>query len=129
MKRLLAVALVLFAAGVARSELQVTGSGKQLALDPEQFPPEQRARYELFQTKCSKCHPLARPIAALQTGITPVSGSPFDDGYVKKYVVKMMRKPNSGIAKEDAREIIFFLRYALALHRGTPLPDNPPAVP
>ena len=100
--------------------LQVTGSGKSQELVAAQFPPEQRARYEIFKVRCTKCHAMARPIAALQTGITPVTGSTFDQQAIKKYVVKMMRKPNSGISREDAREVLLFLRYTHAIVHGEP---------
>jgi hypothetical protein len=58
---------------------------------------------------------MARPIAALTTGITPVSGGTFEKKGIKKYVVKMMRKPNSGITKADARQILKFLIHARGL--------------
>ena len=55
---------------------------------------------------------LSRPISALQSGITPVTGGDFDKTGIRRYVVRMMRKPNSGIDRRDAREIILFLEYA-----------------
>jgi len=92
--------------------LKTQGEGKKEILTRDQFPPDQQARYDIFAVKCIKCHEMARPIAALKTGITPVSHGPFDADDIKKYVVKMMRKPNSGIEKDDARELIQFLIYA-----------------
>ena len=47
--------------------------------------------------------------------MTPLSADKFDEEGIKKYVVKMMRKPNSGIVKEEARELIQFLTYARSL--------------
>jgi hypothetical protein len=99
----------------ARAELKTRGKGKEQAMLREQFIPEAQRRYDIFKVKCTKCHPMARPIAALKTGITPVSGSPFNKESVKLYVVKMMRKPNSGIDRDEAREILMFLTYALEL--------------
>jgi hypothetical protein len=60
---------------------------------------------------------MERPISALKTGVTPVSGGRFDEKGMKLYVVKMMRKPNSGITKQDAKVILEFLRYARALEQ------------
>ena len=96
------------------SGLQTVGEGDKQQLVASQFSPEDQARYKTFKQKCTKCHAMSRPIAALRTGITPVSGGTFETKGIKKYVVKMMRKPNSGIRKEQAREIVLFLRNARA---------------
>lgn len=109
------LAAVLLGSGPAPAEsggLLVRGKGKEQVLVAEQFTGETRQAYALFSQRCTKCHEMARPIAALQTGITPISGGRFDDDGIKKYVVKMMRKPKSGISKADARTLILFLRVA-----------------
>lgn len=111
------LALVL-APSSGRSELITKGEGKEKVLVADQFPPKQRQRFALFAKKCTQCHEMARPIAALNTGITPVTGGVFNRDEVKKYVVKMMRKPNSGITRDDAREILLFLLYALEQARS-----------
>jgi hypothetical protein len=113
--RALALAAALAPAGAAVAALKVKGKGDEQTLVREQFAPEQRAGYDLFRQKCTRCHELARPIAALVTGVTPLSGDPFDEGGIKRYVVKMMRKPHSGIVRDEARELISFLTYARAL--------------
>ena len=100
-------------AGDAR--FKVVGKGKKQHLDVIGFPAEQAKRYDLFKVKCSKCHTLVRPISAVRTGVTPVTGDPFDNRYVSKYVGKMMRKLNSGITRADAQEIAIFLVYLLEL--------------
>jgi hypothetical protein len=101
--------------GSAFAELKVTGSGKDARMDPAQFPAEHQERLKLFEAKCGKCHDLDRPITAVKTGKTPISGSAFDDEGVKAYVTKMMRKPNSGVEQADAKEIIILLRFARTL--------------
>ena len=107
--------LALAPVGAARAALKVQGKGKEQTLVRDQFVADQRPRYDLFTQKCSRCHELARPIAALVSGITPLSADKFDEDGIKKYVVKMMRKPNSGIVKEEARDLIQFLTYARSL--------------
>lgn len=102
----------------ASAELQVRGEGRAQLLEREQFAQADRSRYDLFAEKCTRCHAMARPIAALLSGTTPISQESFDREGIKKYVVKMMRKPNSGIDKEDAKEIIVFLTAARALQTG-----------
>ncbi|MEZ0315157.1 MAG: hypothetical protein ACAI38_25580 [Myxococcota bacterium] len=114
----------------ARAELKTLGVGDKMAMVRDQFPPEQQARYDVFKVRCTKCHAMARPIAALRTGTSPVTGGVFDQDTLKKYVVKMMRKPNSGIAKDEAREILTFLSFALTLtedERAHMPPQLPPS--
>lgn len=108
----LALALI---PGVAMAALKVQGKGKEQTLDRAQFAADQQPRYDMFAQKCTRCHELARPISALLTGVTPLSADKFDEDGIKKYVVKMMRKPNSGIVKEEARDLIQFLTYARSL--------------
>jgi hypothetical protein len=100
-------------------QLKVSGRGKTQALVRAQFSPPMRKKYDLFARKCTRCHAMSRPISALNTGITPVSGNLFEEKYIKKYVVKMMRKPKSGIAKGSAKEILQFLVYARGLARAS----------
>ena len=114
------------AAAETAPTLRIVGSGKKQALDPTSLPDLQRRRYELFSQRCTKCHPMTRPLQAILTQRTPVSRSPFTGDYVKKYVVKMMRKPNSGISKEDAKEIILFLWFALELAHPESAPVGAP---
>jgi hypothetical protein len=111
------VAILLFALApaAASAALKVQGKGKEQTLVRDQFAAEQRPRYDMFAQKCTRCHELARPISALLSGVTPLSADKFDEEGIKKYVVKMMRKPNSGIVKEEARELISFLTYARSL--------------
>jgi hypothetical protein len=69
-------------------------------IDVSKWPGEQQKRYPLFETKCSKCHPLARPINAK-----------FTAADWKRYAKRMIRRPNSGINEEQAVELYNFLAY------------------
>jgi hypothetical protein len=69
-------------------------------IDVSSWPPAMQKRYPLFTAKCSKCHPVARPI-----------NSRFDAGEWKRYMKKMIRRPNSGINEEQAADIYEFLKY------------------
>ncbi len=100
------------AASTANADLETVGRGRRQRLVREQFPPEFRPRYDIFAQRCTKCHAMARPIRALNTGITPVTGGTFDEEGIRRYVTRMMRKPNSEIERADAREIILFLNFA-----------------
>jgi hypothetical protein len=114
-RRLGMILVLALAPGIAAAALKVQGKGKEQTLVRDQFAADQRPRYDMFAQKCTRCHELARPISALMTGVTPLSADKFDEEGIKKYVVKMMRKPNSGIVKEEARDLIQFLTYARSL--------------
>lgn len=94
------------------------------------MPDELVANYELFSTKCSKCHTLARPLGA---GIT-------DDAQWEMYVTRMRLQPGSGISPEDQAQIMKFLRWhasELRRSKGIQIPSAsasavsapPPAAP
>lgn len=64
------------------------------------YPDKQKKNYTLFSVKCSKCHPLARPI-----------NSRFTAEEWKRYLKRMIRRPNSGINEEQAADVYDFLKY------------------
>jgi hypothetical protein len=70
------------------------------SIDISSYPPEIQEIYPLFQSKCSKCHSLARPINAT------IKGNEW-----KAYIKKMIRRPASGINEADGEEIFKFLDY------------------
>ena len=69
------------------------------------YPPEQQKAYKVFDSKCSKCHTIARPI---NTSMTTAEW--------ERYVKRMMHKPNSGISDSQGKAIFDFLAYDQA-HR------------
>jgi len=69
-------------------------------VDVSAYPPEQQRNYASFAGKCSKCHPLARPV-----------NSRFTEAEWKRYMKRMIRRPNSGINEEQAAKIFEFLKY------------------
>jgi hypothetical protein len=74
------------------------------SLDPSTMPENVRGDYQVFASKCSKCHTLARPLNANIT----------DDEQWVMYVNRMRRQPASGISMEDQQRILKFLRYYAA---------------
>jgi hypothetical protein len=76
-------------------------------IDVSAYPPEQQERYPIFYVKCAKCHPVARPI-----------NSRFDANDWKRYMKKMIRRPNSGINEEQAVEIYEFLKFYASRQAG-----------
>lgn len=73
------------------------------AIDVSSYPEEQRRNYETFSSKCSRCHPLARPI-----------NSRLSAGEWKRYMKRMVRRADSDIDPEQAARIYEFLKYRSA---------------
>jgi mono/diheme cytochrome c family protein len=69
-------------------------------IDVSAYPAEQKARYSLFQQKCSKCHSVAR---AVNSRFTPPEW--------KRYIKRMVRRPNAGVTDDQADEIFEFLKF------------------
>jgi hypothetical protein len=98
----------------AYAGLKTIGSGNAMRLDPSGFPPDMRERYEkVMQVRCIKCHTLERAIIALKTGVAPITGQPFDRNATKAYGIKMMRKPDSNMTREEVKEVVILLNYLL----------------
>lgn len=70
------------------------------AIDVSSYPDVQKKNYQMYAVKCSKCHPLARSVNAR-----------FSAQDWKRYMKRMIRRPNSGINEEQAVEIYDFLRF------------------
>jgi hypothetical protein len=69
-------------------------------IDVSSWPDQQKKNYDMYAAKCAKCHPLARSVNARFT--------PQD---WKRYMKRMIRRPNSGINEEQAANIYEFLKY------------------
>jgi hypothetical protein len=70
------------------------------SIDVSDYPAPQQKEYALFRVKCAKCHPVSRPISS-QYGATEW----------KRYMKRMIRRPNSGINEEQAVDLYDFLKY------------------
>jgi hypothetical protein len=69
-------------------------------IDVSGFPAPQQKNYDVYAVKCAKCHPLARSVNAR-----------FNAGDWKRYMKRMIRRPNSGINEEQAALIYDFLKF------------------
>jgi hypothetical protein len=70
------------------------------SIDVSGYPAEMKKAYDMYSVKCAKCHPLARSVNAR-----------FSAQDWKRYMKKMIRRPNSGINEEQAANIYEFLKY------------------
>lgn len=69
-------------------------------IDVSAYPSAQQKQYDVYASKCAKCHPLARSVNAR-----------FSATDWKRYMKRMIRRPNSGINEEQAAQIYDFLKY------------------
>ncbi len=69
-------------------------------IDVSGYPADQQKKYAVYAQKCAKCHPLARSV-----------NSHFKAEEWKRYMKRMLRRPNSGINEEQAQLIYDFLKF------------------
>jgi hypothetical protein len=114
MKRITITALAICLLGSsAHAALKVVGAGNNMRLDPADFSPAMKASYEIMRVRCVKCHTLERTIVALQTGVAPISGQPFDKAATRAYGIKMLRKPDSNMNKQEVKAVVDLMNYLL----------------
>lgn len=115
MKRfLLLTALITLATySLADARVKVKGRGDKMNFDPDSVDASVRPSLDLMSRKCVKCHTMERTVIAVQTGRAPITGQPFDKQAVKAYGIKMLRKPNSDMNKQEIREVVVILNFLL----------------
>lgn len=113
-KLILLVALFsLVICSVADARIRVKGRGDRMNFDPDSIPAQFKASFDLMSRKCIKCHTMERTVIAVQTGRAPITGQPFDRQAVKAYGIKMLRKPNSNMNKQEIRDVVVLLNFLL----------------
>jgi hypothetical protein len=112
-KSVILICSLLVFCSTAFAGLKVIGKGDQMRLDPSAFPANMKANYEIMKIKCIKCHTLERTIVALTTGIAPISGQPFDRAATRAYGIKMLRKPDSNMSKQEVKATVDLMNYLL----------------
>lgn len=116
MNSALSVALIgLLFVCTANAELKATGSGDSMGIDTTGFPPDMVESYKVMEVKCKKCHSLERAVVAIQAGLGPISGDVFDKSSTEIYGIKMLRKPDSGMNKDEVKKVIKLLDYLIDL--------------
>jgi hypothetical protein len=103
-------AFAMTGAAAALAGLLLTGNGDKAGSDPRDsgpdridvrdYPGEQQKEYAVYAAKCVKCHPLSRSVNAH-----------YSAGDWKRYLKRMIRRPNSGINEEQAAQIYDFLKF------------------
>ncbi|MBI5482876.1 MAG: cytochrome C [Deltaproteobacteria bacterium] len=115
MKRLmlLAALITLVTSSLAEARIKVKGRGDNMNFDPESIEATFRPAFDLMSRKCIKCHTMGRTVISVQTGRAPITGQPFNKQAVKAYGIKMLRKPNSDMNKQEIRDIVLLLNHLL----------------
>jgi hypothetical protein len=80
-------------------------------INVSKYPASIQADYPVFAQKCSQCHKLSRPINS--DFVLPSEWS--------RYIKRMMYKPGSGIAGDDAKKIDDFLVYDSSVRKKAQL--------
>lgn len=114
MKRLVLLILCIFmAATSAQAKVKSVGRGETLNFDPKSIPPRFFEAYGVMKTKCIPCHTMERTVVAIQTGIAPITGQLFDKQATKAYAIKMMRKPKSGMSRDEIKQVYQLMNYLI----------------
>jgi hypothetical protein len=93
-------ALVALLVGAEPQDKPDPRDGGPGSIDVSRYPAQQQKNYEVYASKCAKCHPLARSVNAR-----------FSAADWKRYMKRMIRRPNAGINDDQAALIYEFLRY------------------
>lgn len=113
-KKLLAATIaVLMSATLAQAGVKIIGTGDKMEFDTTGFPPDIVTGYKVMQAKCKKCHSMERTVVAVQTGLGPISNEIFDKSSTEAYGIKMLRKPDSDMNKDEVKTVIAVLNYLL----------------
>lgn len=115
MKRLMLVTAIitLMTVSLADARVKVKGRGEKMNFDPDSIAVNYKPTFDLMTRKCVKCHTMERTVISVQTGRAPITGQPFNKQAVKAYGIKMLRKPNSDMNKQEIRDIVLLLNHLL----------------
>lgn len=95
------------------AKIRSVGKGDKMNFDPSQIPSDMRGAFEIMKIKCIQCHTQERTVIAIQTGIAPVTGQPFDKQATKAYGIKMLRKPKSNMSREEVKQVVNLMNYLI----------------
>jgi mono/diheme cytochrome c family protein len=113
LKVLLVVMMVAAFTGLAEARIRSVGKGDKMNFDPTQIPGDLKTAFEIMKVKCIQCHTQERTFIAIQTGIAPVTGQPFDKQATKAYGIKMLRKPKSNMSRDEVKQVVNLMNYLI----------------
>lgn len=95
------------------ARIHSVGKGDKMNFNPGQIPADLKPAFEIMKVKCIQCHTMERTVIAIQTGIAPVTGQPFDRQATKAYGIKMLRKPKSNMSREEVKKVVALMNYLI----------------
>jgi hypothetical protein len=99
----------------AQARVNAVGKGDKMNFDSGQIPADLKPAFEIMKVKCIKCHTQERTVIAIQTGIAPVTGQPFDKQASKAYGAKMLRKSTSNMNRDEVTQVVNLMNYLIDL--------------
>lgn len=112
-KIMVVLLLLSFAATPVHARIRSVGKGDKMNFDPSQIPADMKGAFEIMKVKCIQCHTQERTVIAIQTGIAPVTGQPFDKQATKAYGIKMLRKPKSNMSRDEVKQVVNLMNYLI----------------
>ena len=112
-KMLVLLALLSIVATPVHAKIRAVGKGDKMNFDSSQIPADLKGAFEIMKVKCIQCHTQERTVIAIQTGIAPVTGQPFDKQATKAYGIKMLRKPKSNMTRDDVKQVVNLMNYLI----------------
>ena len=93
--------------------LKTVGRGDSMNFDPSSIPASMKASFDTMKVRCIKCHTMERTVVAITTGVAPITGQPFDRAATRAYGIKMLRKPDSNMNKQEVKAVVDLMNYLL----------------
>jgi hypothetical protein len=56
---------------------------------------------------------MERTVQAIRDGVAPITGQPFDRAATRAYGIKMLRKPDSNMNKQEVKVCVDLMNYLL----------------
>jgi len=107
------LALLVIVSTPVHAKIKAVGKGDKMNFDPSQIPADLKGAFEIMKIKCIQCHTQERTVIAIQTGIAPVTGQPFDKQATKAYGIKMLRKPKSNMTRDEVKQVVNLMNYLI----------------
>jgi len=105
-------ALVMFSTSCFAG-VKTVGRGDGMNFDSSSIPAGMKASFDVMKIRCIKCHTMERTVVAITTGVAPITGQPFDRAATRAYGIKMLRKPDSNMNKQEVKVVVDLMNYLL----------------
>jgi hypothetical protein len=93
--------------------VRTVGRGDSLNFDSSTMSGSMKGSMEILKRKCIKCHTMERTVVAITTGVAPITGQPFDRAATRAYGIKMLRKPDSNMNKQEVKACVDLMNFLL----------------